>query len=112
MKNQNIFIRFLKIGKYGLSFVLVFPLFFIQSTHIQKIENTEKISNHSNVVSNWVDSLMNTMSLDQKIGQLFMAAAYPKQGPENTKHVVKLINDYHIGGLIFFLSQGLSLKQS
>lgn len=104
MKNQNIFIRFLKIGKYGLSFVLVFPLFFIQSTHIQKIDNTEKISDHSNVVSNWVDSLMNTMSLDQKIGQLFMAAAYPKQGPENTKHVVKLINDYHIGGLIFFKS--------
>ncbi len=52
----------------------------------------------------WADSVYKTMTPDEKLGQLFMLAAYPKQGIQNQKHIAKLIENYKIGGLIFFKS--------
>lgn len=49
----------------------------------------------------WVDSLMNKMSLDQKIGQLFMVQAYSNKKNQNTEEVLKHINQFHVGGIIF-----------
>ena len=50
----------------------------------------------------WVDSVMATMTLDQKIAQFFMLGAYPTQGESNRAAVEKIIQDYQIGGVIFF----------
>lgn len=50
--------------------------------------------------SKWVDSLMKQMTLDEKIGQLFMVAAYSKTAEPNDK-IVSLIKNQQIGGLIF-----------
>ena len=50
----------------------------------------------------WVDSVMTTMTLDQKIAQFFMLGAYPTQGESNRAAVEKIIQDYQIGGVIFF----------
>jgi beta-N-acetylhexosaminidase len=51
----------------------------------------------------WADSLFQNMTLDQKIGQLFMVAAWsdPKHASYNPKVIQSLISNYHIGGLIF-----------
>lgn len=51
----------------------------------------------------WADSLMQTMSLDQKIGQLFMVAAWsdPSHKDYNASAIQNLIDQYGIGGLIF-----------
>src|SRR3990167_5071302 len=49
----------------------------------------------------WVDSLMNNMSLDQKIGQLFMVQAYSNKKNQNTEEVLKYINQFQVGGIIF-----------
>jgi beta-N-acetylhexosaminidase len=51
--------------------------------------------------SKWVDSLIKNMTLDQKIGQLFMIAAYSKNGTTPDPIVVNAIQQHHIGGLIF-----------
>ncbi|MEA3452702.1 MAG: glycoside hydrolase family 3 N-terminal domain-containing protein, partial [Bacteroidota bacterium] len=53
-----------------------------------------------NYSSQWVDSKMNSMSLDEKIGQLFMVAVYPNQ--KNQSSVENLISNYNIGGIIYF----------
>ncbi len=52
----------------------------------------------------WADSLIEKMSLDEQIGQLFMIPAW-----SDTKHksfddgvVMNLIQKYHVGGIIFF----------
>ncbi len=45
------------------------------------------------------------MSLDEKIGQLFMVSAYSNKGSLHKNEVEKLIQENKIGGLIFF--QGL-----
>ena len=57
----------------------------------------------------WEDSIFNTLSLDQKIGQLMMVAAYSNKGPSHEQHLNSLIEKYHIGGVIFY--QGAPKKQ-
>jgi len=50
----------------------------------------------------WVDSTLNTMSLDEKIGQLIMMAAYSNKDSLYEKQLGTSIEKYHIGGIIFF----------
>ncbi|CEN49810.1 Undefined Glycoside hydrolase (fragment) [Capnocytophaga canimorsus] len=50
----------------------------------------------------WVDSIYNKMTLDEKIGQLFMVSVFSSQiGTKNTENIKELIKKYHIGGIIF-----------
>ena len=49
----------------------------------------------------WADSVFEQMTLDERIGQLFMIAAYSNKGSEHKNATMKLVKDYHIGGLIF-----------
>ncbi|MCD4793115.1 MAG: serine hydrolase [Bacteroidales bacterium] len=96
--------RFGRISKYFAALLLIIPAFFIQSTTIEKKHNKEAKRSNINYTDtdSWVDSLMNTMTDDEKLGQLFMAAAYPNQGKANIDHLTSVINKYNIGGLIFF----------
>ncbi len=57
----------------------------------------------------WVDRIFNSMSQDEKIGQLFMIRAHSDKGAEHEAAVERLIKDYHVGGLCFF--QGTPEKQ-
>ncbi|MDA0973278.1 MAG: glycoside hydrolase family 3, partial [Bacteroidetes bacterium] len=50
----------------------------------------------------WADTLMEKMSLDEQIGQLFMVAAYSNRGAAHEAELKALIQEQHIGGLIFF----------
>ena len=58
----------------------------------------------------WVDSVYNSLTIDQKIGQLFMVAAYSNKDQRHEQSIITLIDDHHIGGLIFF--QGSPDKQA
>lgn len=52
-----------------------------------------------------VDSLMNSMTLDEKIGQLFMVRAYGQFSNDRQLEYLRLkelITDYNVGGVIFF----------
>ena len=50
----------------------------------------------------WVDSVMNKMTVDQKIGQLFMIAAYSNRDQAHINEIESIVKKYEIGGLIFF----------
>ena len=50
---------------------------------------------------------MGTMNVDEKIGQLFMVAAYSNKDAEHEKFISDLINKHHIGALIFFQDQAI-----
>ena len=65
---------------------------------------------HAQAQSSWVDSTLNTMSLDEKIGQLIMVAAYSNKDSLYENHLGAAIEKYHIGGIIFF--QGSPLRQA
>jgi len=58
----------------------------------------------------WVDSVYKTLSLNGKIGQLFMLPAYSNKDKKHEKFVKKLIKKYHIGSLVFM--QGTPQKQA
>lgn len=49
----------------------------------------------------WVDSVMSSMTLDEKIGQLIVAQVMPSTDQNNKAWIKKLINRYHIGGLLY-----------
>jgi beta-N-acetylhexosaminidase len=58
----------------------------------------------------WVDSIYNQMSFEEKVGQLFMVAAYSNKDAAHVAEIEKLVTDYKIGGLIFF--QGGPMRQA
>ena len=60
--------------------------------------------------NNWVDSVMLTLDLDAKIGQLYMVAAYSNRDSVHRKEILDLVENYQIGGLIFF--QGGPVRQA
>ena len=60
--------------------------------------------------SNWVDSIMNKMSDDEKIAQLFMVAAYSNKDEIHQQKIVEVIEKYKIGGLMFL--QGGPVRQA
>jgi beta-glucosidase-like glycosyl hydrolase/CubicO group peptidase (beta-lactamase class C family) len=55
----------------------------------------------------WVDSIMTNMNTDEKIGQLFMVAAYSNRDAEHEKFISQLVSKHHIGALIFFQDQAV-----
>ncbi|WP_152286336.1 glycoside hydrolase family 3 N-terminal domain-containing protein [Flavicella marina] len=58
----------------------------------------------------WVEAQLSAMSLDEKIGQLFMIQAYSNKDKKHRKFIESEIKKYHIGGLIFM--QGTPEKQA
>jgi len=58
----------------------------------------------------WVNSKMEAMSLDEKIGQLFTIRAHSNLGPDHIRSVKEQIKKYKVGGLCFF--QGSPDKQA
>ena len=58
----------------------------------------------------WVDSIYKTMSLEQKIGQLFMVQAFSSHTAKQQKTIKELVKKYHIGGIIF--SKGSPVAQA
>ncbi|WP_271855942.1 glycoside hydrolase family 3 N-terminal domain-containing protein [Patiriisocius marinus] len=49
----------------------------------------------------WVDSIYNQMSLQEKVGQLFMVDVFSSDPKPKTDKINALIRDQHIGGVIF-----------
>ena len=58
----------------------------------------------------WVDSLMKSLTLDQKIAQLIFIRAYSNKDNDYNKRIANLIRDYQVGGITFF--QGGPLRQA
>ena len=87
---------------------LLFLLFFGKS-FAQESPNP-LIAQDFELQKEWVDSIYNQMSLQEKVGQLFMVAAYSDEKQADTAKISKLIEEYHIGGLVF--SKGGPLRQA
>ncbi len=49
----------------------------------------------------WVDGIMGRMSVDEKIGQLFMVQVYSNKDVAHEQLITELIKKHHVGNLIF-----------
>ncbi len=52
--------------------------------------------------SAWVDSVFNSLSEDEKLGQFFMVATFSNREEAYYQRMDYLVRDLHVGGLIFF----------
>lgn len=87
-------------GALALSLLIVFSSFIV----------SPKPLDYQTLQEKWADSLLNTMSLDEKVGQLFMVATYSNRTEKYYQQVENNIATYHIGGIIFF--QGGPYRQA
>ncbi len=88
-------------------FAILFLLFMQAATAQQaKIFNDYK----TEAERKWADSVYNSLSFEERVGQLFMVAAYSNKDAAHIQEVEKLVKDYKVGGLIFF--QGGPVRQA
>ena len=97
------------MGKIHFKFILIASLIFHAVISFAQIlppfQNPQ--------CEHWADSVMKNMSLDERIGQLFMVAAYSDTvslSKDEVQKLTKLINEQKIGGLIFF--KGTPVRQA
>ena len=96
----------MKLIKFYIPLLLVFSICtnsFAQETEIK----TPEFLKFTHSV--WVDSVMTTLSQEERIAQLIMVAAYSNKGEDHKKEILKLIKKQKVGGLIFF--QGGPVRQ-
>lgn len=68
------------------------------------------VKNEEKAQLKWVDSVYNVLSLEEKIGQLFMVDVFSNDSPQKFEKVNQLIKEQHIGGIIF--SKGGPVRQA
>ncbi len=84
-----------------LTTLLVMTLLFVSSNQSASF-STESASSEALEEKQWVDSIYNAMSFDERLGQLFMIRAHSDKGAEYAEKVARQIQKYHVGGLCFF----------
>lgn len=57
------------------------------------------------IQTKWVDEKYESMTLEEKVGQLFIVAAYSNRDASHENEILKLIQEEKIGGLIFMQDQ-------
>ncbi|MCB0396346.1 MAG: serine hydrolase [Flavobacteriales bacterium] len=80
------------------------------ATASQQIEPGNKLPPFLCCEDAWADSVMAALSPDERIGQLFMVAAYSNLTASHEEKIMALVKDSHIGGLIFM--QGGPVRQA
>ena len=96
--------------KYNLVFLLLIISVFQYSKPISFSDKEKLEAKDIYEEQRWVDSIYKKMSFNEKVGQLFMVATYSNKDENHYRAIDKLIENYHIGGLIFF--QGGPVRQA
>ncbi|MGB5356434.1 MAG: glycoside hydrolase family 3 N-terminal domain-containing protein [Eudoraea sp.] len=92
------------MGKYLLS------LLFISFIFSAKGQYSPLSSNDSVYQWKWVETTYDQMSLEERIGQLFMVMASSEESAEGEDKIKSYIRDHYLGGIIF--SKGGPLRQA
>ena len=79
------------------------------------ISNISNINAQSKAVfltdsTSWADSVLLTLSEEERIAQLFIVTAYSNQGDAHKQQITDLIEHYKVGGLMFL--QGGPVRQA
>jgi beta-glucosidase-like glycosyl hydrolase/CubicO group peptidase (beta-lactamase class C family) len=90
-------------------FITILTLFFFNFLSAQEFYPLLLEKDQTNQ-KKWVDSIYNSMSIHEKVGQLFMVDVFSKDSKDKTDLINTLIKDYYIGGIIF--SKGGPARQA
>jgi len=92
------------------AFLLLFAVLLSTASNHTTLKTPSLPSAFERNASHWVDSVFSQLSEEEKIGQLFMVAAYSNKNEAHYRQIDSLIVNQHIGGLIFF--QGGPVRQA
>lgn len=92
--------------KDALIFILLLLLFWAGKNK----SNTELLPPTLQPEGKWADSVLSTLSLEEKIAQMIMVAAWSNKDEKHIIEIDSLVEKYKIGGLIFF--QGGPVRQA
>lgn len=90
-------------------FWVFFPLIFAQTISAQQSNPLISKADSASQMR-WIDSVFNSLSLRERIAQLFMVAAYSNKDDSHVMEISQLVSKQGIGGLIFF--QGGPVRQA
>jgi len=85
-------------------------LFFIVNFVVAQIPKDPLLHADKQSQEVWVDSIYNTLTLKEKIGQLFTVQVYSNQDEKEKSDLIDLVTEYNIGGIIF--SKGDPVSQA
>lgn len=90
-----------------LIYFLLFVLFFIVPVSSQPLQSKvlqpgEEFTFDPDFTTTWVDSVMASMSLEQRIAQLIMIAVHTDQGRDYYNLIERQVRDHNLGGVVFF----------
>jgi hypothetical protein len=109
LKSKHDAQTFLPFPKTGLVLVMWFSLIHMslaQNTHPDPLETKDiAAQNH------WVDSILSSMTVREKIGQLFMVAAFSNKDSVHVQHIDSLIQNNSIGGIDFHARHSLQTSR-
>jgi len=88
--------------KILLLFISILACMTMRGQAVNPLQTADSIQQQA-----WVNELIDSMTVEEKIGQLFMVAAYSNKDEKHEKFITDLIKNYHIGALIFFQDQPL-----
>lgn len=100
------------ISKKRLSvfpFLLLLLCSWVQTSPTKRLSDKQKYDDAQNQYQ-WADEVLASMTLEQKIGQLFIISAYSNRDEGHYQATEQLIRDYHVGGILFF--QGSPIQQA
>ncbi len=81
------------VGVFLLLFSLLYGTSFAQTDEPPFLKHTQ---------SAWVDSVMQTLSPDERIAQLISVAAYSNRDEAHKQALIQMIKKHKVGGLVFF----------
>ncbi|MCD4746717.1 MAG: serine hydrolase [Bacteroidales bacterium] len=81
-------------------FVFIITILFTSNIVECKASNLNFFNDPSDTL--WVDSVFNSLTDEEKIAQLFIVRAYSSKKQSYYKGIIKLIENFNIGGLCFF----------
>ena len=90
--------------KYLFFIIFLFSIFFSHS-QINPLMTLDSLAQET-----WVETKYKAMTMEEKVGQLFMVSIASNQNDNATDAITKLIKEEHIGGVIF--SKGSPVKQA
>ena len=88
-------------------FLLVLAIFSGSSFNILQAQNKAVFLNDSTW---WADSVLTSLSEEERIAQLFMVAAYSNKDESHKQEITDLVEQYKIGGVMFL--QGGPMRQA
>src|SRR5690554_5983129 len=92
--------------KILFAFILFFGFYIGFSQEVNPLIVKDDFENQKK----WVDSIYDNMTLQEKLGQLFMVDIFSSDPKSKSDRIKNLITEYHLGGVIF--SKGGPLRQA